>query len=352
MAVQTFSIVPEAYQQVFVENGVNFPDELVAAIKKDPTQASQLLENDKQLKNEVVQIFKANKDAILKAAQNNTPSMKNGGKILGVMKFQLGGKYSVKNGDYSASVQAPGDTLRTKVYPYTTREMQTYPNGNTRYTVYGKSYTQNYWSPQSKPNFLQRLWYGTKTVPVDEAQNWEQIVKNHPEDPRNIRKQQNGGDLNQAPNPFAGGLVNIMGVNVPIDSNNVARTGIRPDTKTVNQPISNDPYLRGDHYLFGKQKMNQVAEEQQKKLNLIQNMGEPNRNVYNQSSNVIMGQEGMVNPTVYNNVVLPKNAPERKTGARYTLNSLNRGGGGNTSDYGEVIKDENGLSYRDVRDTN
>ena len=187
MAVQTFSIVPEAYQQVFVKNGVNFPDELVAAIKKDPTQASQLLENDKQLKNEVVQIFKANKDAILKAAQSTTPSMKNGGKILGVMKFQLGGKYSVKNGDYSASVSAPGDTLRTKVYPYTTREMQTYPNGNVRYTIFRKSDTQNFWSPQSKPNFLQRLWYGNRTVPTDEAQNWEQIIKNHPEDPRNIQ---------------------------------------------------------------------------------------------------------------------------------------------------------------------
>lgn len=52
-----------------------------------------------------------------------------------------------------------------------------------------------------------------------------------------------------------------------------------------------------------------------------------------------------------NNAFLPKDAPEIKTGSPYTLNSQNRGGG-NTSDYGEIITDENGLSYRDVRDTN
>lgn len=210
MAVQTFSIVPEAYQQVFIENGADFPDELVTAIKEDPEKASEILNGDKQLKNAVVNVFKSNKESILQAAQQaqNPVSMnKNGGKLFGVIKFQIGGKYSVKNGDYSASVQAPGDTLRTKVYPYTTREMQTYPNGNTRYTIYGKSYTQNFWSPQSKPNFLQRLWYGTKTVPAEEAQNWEQIVKNHPEDPRNIRKQQYGGEnavmTKGMTNPFA-----------------------------------------------------------------------------------------------------------------------------------------------------
>lgn len=195
MAVQTFSIVPEAYQQVFIKNGADFPDELVSAIKQDPKQAAQILENDKQLKSAVVQVFKSNKESILQAAQQaqNPSSMKIGGKILGVMKFQLGGKYSVKNGDYSASVSAPGDTLRTKVYPYTTREMQTYPNGNVRYTIFRRTDTQNYWSPQSKPNFLQRLWYGNRTVPVEEAQNWEDIIANHPEDPRNIRKQQYGG---------------------------------------------------------------------------------------------------------------------------------------------------------------
>lgn len=217
MAVQTFSVVPEAYQQVFIENGADFPDELVSAIKQDPEQAAQLLKNDKQLKSAVVQVFKSNKESILQAAQQaqNPPSMKNGGKILGIMKFQLGGKYSVKNGDYSASVSAPGDTLRTKVYPYTTREMQTYPNGNVRYTIFRRTDTQNYWSPQSKPNFLQRLWYGNRTVPTDEAQNWEQIIKNHPEDPRNIQKHQYGGEnaimTKGMTNPFAPKPISSVG---------------------------------------------------------------------------------------------------------------------------------------------
>ena len=117
MAIQTFSIVPEAYQQVFVENGADFPDELVSAIKNNPEQAAQILENDKQLKSAIINIFKSNKEAILQATQqakNPVSINKNGGKILGVMKFQIGGKYSVKNGNYSASVQAPGDTLRIK----------------------------------------------------------------------------------------------------------------------------------------------------------------------------------------------------------------------------------------------
>lgn len=213
MAVQTFSVVPEAYQQVFIENGADFPDELVSAIKQDPEQAAQLLENDKQLKSAVVQVFKSNKESILQAAQQaqNPSSMKEGGKILGVIKFQLGGKYSVKNGSFSAETKAPGDTLRTKVYPYSTVEMQTYPNGNVRYTKLTRSDTYHSWSPNSKPNFLQRLWFGTKTAPVEEMQNWEQIIRNHPEDPRNIRKQQYGGEnavmSAGMTNPFAPKLI-------------------------------------------------------------------------------------------------------------------------------------------------
>lgn len=333
MAVKTFSIVPEAYQQVFIKNGADFPDELVSAIKQDPEKAAQLLENDKQLKSAVVQVFKSNKESILQAAQqaqNPVSVEKNGGKLsylqLGgaapntysfftsrkeipevktgqpystwsqdrggggntedfgevvkdpntglsyrdvrstswnsangnlnqeyyreyvqdknykgaqkkgipidvqytsqpsdslknvfnknfgnwgssvngewqndgdpnvvenyqarLKSMQFGGKYQVKNGTFQASVTAPGDTLRQKVYPYSTVEMQTYPDGKVRYTKLTRSDTYHSWSPNSKPNFLQRLWYGNRTVPTDEAQNWEQIIKNHPEDPRNIQ---------------------------------------------------------------------------------------------------------------------------------------------------------------------
>lgn len=208
MAVQTFSIVPEAYQQVFIENGADFPDDLVNAIKEDPQKAAKILEGDKQLKRAVVQIFKSNKEVILQAvqqAQNPVSVEKNGGVLL---KMQPGGKNDYKinyhsvNEDtkYETQVKAPGDTLRIKAYPYSTVEMQTYPNGNVRYTKITRSSIDNYWSPNSKPSFWQRLWYGTKTVPKSQAQNWEQIIRNHPEDPRNILKHQEGGEnvLSQA----------------------------------------------------------------------------------------------------------------------------------------------------------
>lgn len=194
MAVQTFSIVPEAYQQVFVENGADFPDDLVNAIKEDPQKATQILEGDKQLKSAVVQIFKSNKETILQAAQQaqNPVSVEKNGGIL--PKMQSGGKHKVKNGSFSAEVKAPGDTLRQKIYPYSTIEMQTYPNGNVLYTKYTRSTTNHYWSPNSKPSFLQGLWYGRQIAPAEEVQNWEQIIRNHPEDPRNVAKHQNGGE--------------------------------------------------------------------------------------------------------------------------------------------------------------
>jgi hypothetical protein len=48
-----------------------------------------------------------------------------------VEKAQKG--YKVKNKTYEAEVKAPGDTVRTKKYPYSTQTMTTYPNGNVRY---------------------------------------------------------------------------------------------------------------------------------------------------------------------------------------------------------------------------
>lgn len=64
------------------------------------------------------------------------------------------------------------------------------------------------------------------------------------------------------------------------------------------------------------------------------------------------GLEEMPYPVVYENyLVLPKDAPEHKNGLEYTLSRFNRGGGGDTSDYGNIVEDENGLLYRDVRDT-
>ena len=75
--------------------------------------------------------------------------------------------------------------------------------------------------------------------------------------------------------------------------------------------------------------------------------------IRHQKGGIVKGQNSIPGgmPALYKSSILPKDAPERKTGAGYTLSSFNRGGGGNTSDFGEIVTDENGLSYRDVRDT-
>ena len=86
-AVKTFSMVPEIYQQAFKQQGADFPDDLVKAIKQDPNKAVQLLESDKNLKSAVVQIFQNNQEAIMKAIQN----LKLGG-IIG--KYQFGGYFN------------------------------------------------------------------------------------------------------------------------------------------------------------------------------------------------------------------------------------------------------------------
>jgi hypothetical protein len=132
-AIQTFATVPEIYQQAFREAGADFPDELVGEIKKDPNQAISLLESNKNLKSAVVNIYKQNKDAILQYMQQNTSMFREGGKFDYLKKFQAGG--SIVDPTYRTVINAPGDTLRTKFYKYRTDEMQTYPNGNVRYTT-------------------------------------------------------------------------------------------------------------------------------------------------------------------------------------------------------------------------
>lgn len=94
MAVQTFSMVPEIYQQAFRDSGADFPDELVAQIKQDPNQAIELLSNDKNLLQAVVDIYKNNQEAINQYAEQAASQMfKKGGKLAyGLEKFKCGGK--------------------------------------------------------------------------------------------------------------------------------------------------------------------------------------------------------------------------------------------------------------------
>ena len=61
--------------------------------------------------------------------------------------------------------------------------MQTYPNGNVRYTQSDRSGTYSSWAPGSKPNFLQKLIYGNRTASPETIENWEQLIYNHKNDP-------------------------------------------------------------------------------------------------------------------------------------------------------------------------
>lgn len=95
LAIQTFCIVPEIYQQAFKQAGADFPDELVQQVKEDPQGAMNMLAKDEQLTNAVVQIFQGNQEAIMQAAEQASqqqPMFKKGGKLeQGLQKFQNGG---------------------------------------------------------------------------------------------------------------------------------------------------------------------------------------------------------------------------------------------------------------------
>lgn len=179
-AIRTFATVPEIYQQAFREVGADFPDELVGKIKKDPNQAVSILESDKNLKSAVINIYKQNKDAILQYIQQNSSMFREGGKFDYLKKFQTGG--SIVDPTYRTVINAPGDTLRTKFYKYRTDEMQTYPNGNVRYTTRDNAGDNYSWSPDSNPSFIQRLWFGNQTASPETINNWNQLIENHKND--------------------------------------------------------------------------------------------------------------------------------------------------------------------------
>ena len=83
-AAQTFCLVPEVYAQAFKQAGADFPDELVAQIKKQPEQAMQMLKEDQELFKGVVTIYSQYKDQIDQAAAKvaqQTGLFKKGGKL-------------------------------------------------------------------------------------------------------------------------------------------------------------------------------------------------------------------------------------------------------------------------------
>lgn len=83
-AAQTFCLVPEIYAQAFKQAGADFPEELVAQIKKQPKQAMQMLQEDKELLQGVVTIYSQYHDQIDQAAAQAAQQaglFKKGGKL-------------------------------------------------------------------------------------------------------------------------------------------------------------------------------------------------------------------------------------------------------------------------------
>lgn len=193
-AVSTFCAVPEIYQQAFQQMGANFPDELVQAVKTKPEEAVQMVQQNKDLLEGIVAVYQQYGDQInqaAQAAQQQTGMFAKGGKLGQLLnKYQSGGKTSEpikgKWNDYHTIISAPGDTLRFKQYFSGPHEMQTYPNGNVRYTQTDRSGTYSSWAPGSKPSFLQRLVYGNRTASPETIENWKQLIYNHRND-KNVK---------------------------------------------------------------------------------------------------------------------------------------------------------------------
>ena len=96
-AISTFCTVPEVYQKIFQQMDVNFPDELVQAITEKPEEAVQMVQQNKELLNNIVSIYQQYGDQINQAAQQRTGMFAKGGKLGQLLnKYQRGGSADLK----------------------------------------------------------------------------------------------------------------------------------------------------------------------------------------------------------------------------------------------------------------
>lgn len=73
-----------------------------------------------------------------------------------------------------------------------------------------------------------------------------------------------------------------------------------------------------------------------------------------QKGGIVKGQSGetLTPPTVFSNLGYARKSEQFKKGLPVSEVSQDRGGGGWITDYGKLMTDENGLSYRDIRESN
>lgn len=94
-------------------------------------------------------------------------------------KMQSGG-IVVDDPSYDKVISAPGDTLSTKRYKYSTQTRRTLPSGSIIYSRDTRNGTDNYWDPRyPQPDWWRRTLYGMRPAPIEFYQNWDDIESNH-----------------------------------------------------------------------------------------------------------------------------------------------------------------------------
>ena len=94
-AISTFCTAPDLYQKIFQQMDVNFPDELVQAISDKPKEAVQMIQQNKELLNNIVTIYQQYGDQINQVIQQRTGMFAKGGKLGQLLnKYQKGGRVS------------------------------------------------------------------------------------------------------------------------------------------------------------------------------------------------------------------------------------------------------------------
>lgn len=163
-----------------------------------------------------------NESEINKLINSMTKKFKNGGMIdclrkggsikdcgcgSKINKDQEGG--IVKGGnwkDYHTIINAPGDTLRFKQYFSGPTTMQTHPEGGVTYTKSSIDGVSHMYGGGYKPNLWERFVLGMSPVDKETEQNWQQLIKNHKNDPAvkdKTQKKQMGGMIEDE-GPIAG----------------------------------------------------------------------------------------------------------------------------------------------------
>ena len=158
-----------------------------------------------------------NESEINKLINSMTKKFKNGGMIdclrkggsikdcscgSKINKDQEGGV--VKGGnwkDYHTVIDAPGDTLRFKQYYSGPTTMQTHPEGGVTYTKSSTDGISHMYGGGYKPNMWERFVLRMSPVDAETEQNWQQLIKNHKNDPAVKDKTQKkvcGGSIEKA----------------------------------------------------------------------------------------------------------------------------------------------------------